>query len=78
MHEQRKILKKIFYYRADNVKSQWKSQVITIVVEEMNAKFGKAKNGEIDGKFGQGTRSGKWVKWLTVNDHVEANISFQE
>lgn len=42
---------RIFYYRLENVKSQCKLEKITIVIEEMNAKVDKERNGEIGGLF---------------------------
>lgn len=60
-----------FYCILDNIKAQYKSQKIEIVMENLNAKVGTERAGEIFGKFGLGIHDEGgvlWVQWCGNND----------
>ncbi|MCH9665805.1 MAG: hypothetical protein K0U41_08180 [Gammaproteobacteria bacterium] len=70
-----------FYDTLDMAKAQCKSQEITIVMGDLNAKVGKEQKCEIVGKHGLGSRNErgeKWVQWCTANNQVITNTWFEE
>ena len=70
-----------FYENLGEVKSQCKSNEITIVMGDLNAKVGQGKDGKTVGQHGIGKRNDRgdrWVQWCERENMVITNTWFKE
>ena len=70
-----------FYEKMEEAKSQCKSNEITIIMGDINAKVGKGSDGKTVGPFGLGERNergDRWVQWCHANDLVIINTWFKQ
>ena len=68
-----------FYDQVDEVRRQCKSNEVTIVMGDLNAKVGRGRSGDAVGDFGLGVRNergDKWVDWCESWGQVIMNTNF--
>ena len=70
-----------FYEHLDNPKKQCRSNEVLFIMDDVKAKVGLIRRGNIGGTHGLGKMNEKgerWIEWYTGNDQVILNIWFKE